>query len=395
MVSALSRRGIVHVLFHPVAAKRFAEPLVQALIADGFEAELWVQRVPGTDPFLGSLTVPVRMYASNISLNPLETAAAFIALWSQLRRRRPRIVAAHFSRGAFLPLLAALISRVPVRIYHNHGVPYLGYRGLLRWALQCLERVNCYLATHIVTVSAGMQPILQKLAPANRRVTMFGPGSACGLAPFEYHEPDMQAKTEARRAWNIGDGELVFLYVGRPHRRKGFHLMLEVFQRLFGARPDVKLLMCGCSPADVVAVLPSAPPGIRALGYREDLRGVYQAADAVLLPSLHEGFGNSLLEGAAQGCALLASNIPGPDSLVEDGKNGFLTVPGSAEDLARVLRLMDRDRPRLQALGVAAYQKAQQFRRELVIAPYIAFMRGLCAADSGFAEEKSGGRLAA
>jgi len=391
------RRGIVHVLFHPVSAKRFVEPLVAASIADGEDAELWVQPVQGAEAFLASLKVPAKICPSNLGLNPVKTVSAFFALWMNLRHRRPLVLYAHLLRGAFLPLLAAFVCRVPVRVYHNHGAPYIAYRGILRALLKAMEWANCHLATHIATDSAGMRPALRAVAPAYEPIAVYGPGSPCGLDPSEYAEtPDAAAKMRARHDWNFGDGDLVLLYVGRPHRRKGFHLTLEAFQRLFAARTDVRLLICGCSAADVAAVLPKPAPGIHALGYREDLRAVYHVGDAILLPSFHEGFGNSLLEGAAQGCAMLASRIPGPDILVEDGKNGFLTVPESVEDLMRALKEMDQDRGRLRAMGATAYQKALQFRRDLVVGPYLAFMRDIMtAADSRFSGENSGGKLAA
>jgi galacturonosyltransferase len=132
------------------------------------------------------------------------------------------------------------------------------------------------------------------------------------------------------------------------------------------------------------------------LGYLQDLMPVYQASDAILLPSFHEGFGNCLLEGAAQGCALLASRIPGPNILVEDGKNGFLVDVGDTEDLMRKLKLMDEDRTALREMGKAAYQKSLEFRRDIVLKSYLDFMHdALASADSRFRRNGSGDRLAA
>jgi glycosyltransferase involved in cell wall biosynthesis len=392
-----SRHGIVHILFHPVSAKRFVEPLVEASIADGTEAELWVQPVRGTEAFLASLKVPAKICPSNLELNPLKNIVAFFTLWTRLRQRRPLVLYAHLLRGAFLPLLAARLAFVPVRVYHNHGAPYIAYRGFLRAALMGMEWANCRLATHIATDSAGMRPALEALARKGMPVATFGPGSPCGLDESEYAaSADPQLKRQARRAWNIGEGDLVLLYVGRPHRRKGFPLTLDAFQHLFAKRHDVHLLVCGCSTVDVKAVLPVPPKNIRALGYLEDLRPVYQVADAILLPSFHEGFGNSLLEGAAQGCALLASRIPGPDILVEDGQNGFLVEPESLNDLMRAMKQMDLDRETLRAMGAAAYQKSLLFRRAIVVGAYLAFMRdSMALADSRFRAKGAGDRLAA
>jgi glycosyltransferase involved in cell wall biosynthesis len=226
---------------------------------------------------------------------------------------------------------------------------------------------------------------------------VFGPGSICGLAPSEYADTlDPSRKIKARRDLNLKDDDLILLYIGRPHKHKGFPVAIEAFGRLFAADESVKLLICGCNPADVKRFWPDPAPGIRALGYVNDLHPIYRAADAVLLPSLYEGLPYSLLEGAAQGCAMIASRIPGPDALIEEGKNGLFIMPGNVDDLVRALNQIDRNRNGLHAMGMAAYDKALEFRRERVVGPYLAFMRGIvAAADSRFRRDKASDRLAA
>ena len=200
------RNGIVHVLFHPVSAKRFVEPLVKALIDDGQQAELWVQPVKGTEAFLKGFTVPVKICPSRLGFNPVKAAATFFALVKRLRERQPLAVYAHLMRGAFLPLLAGYFSGVPVRIYHNHGVSYVGYRGALRLVLMLIEAANCRLATHVVTVNAGMRPALRAVAPRGEPVTVFGPGSICGLDASEYAgaiDPKYARQDRARTALGL------------------------------------------------------------------------------------------------------------------------------------------------------------------------------------------------
>jgi len=392
-----TRHGIVHIIFHPLAARRFVEPLAQALIDDGMEAEIWVQPVKGAEVFLAGLKVPVKFCPSNLGFNPLKAATTFFALLGQLKQRRPLVVHAHLFRGSFLPLLASFFCRVPVRIYHNHGVSYVGYRGLLRVILMLIEAANCRLATHVATVNESLRPALQAVAPAGLPIIVFGPGSVCGLAPSEYAETlDPARKAEARMDLGLNDNDLVLVYIGRPHVHKGFPVTIEAFDRLFAADPKVKLLICGCSPVDVARVCPQPPPGIRALGYVNDLHPIYRAADAVLLPSLYEGLPYSLLEGAAQGCAMIASQIPGPDALIEEGKNGLFIIPGDVDDLVRALNQIDQNREELKMMGAAALEKALEFRRERIIVPYLAFMREVvAAADSRFRTENTGDRLAA
>jgi len=68
----------------------------------------------------------------------------------------------------------------------------------------------------------------------------------------------------------------------------------------------------------------------------EDLPDYYNLADVVVLPSLDqsEAFGIVLIEAAACGKPIIASNLPGVRSVVDYGVNGFTVTPGNAKELA-------------------------------------------------------------
>ncbi len=80
---------------------------------------------------------------------------------------------------------------------------------------------------------------------------------------------------------------------------------------------------------------------VRFEGYKGDVLGYLQAADIVVLPSSLEGLSVSLLEAAAVGLPLLASNIPANRGIVNDGVNGLLFETGAIESLrAQMERLL-------------------------------------------------------
>jgi glycosyltransferase involved in cell wall biosynthesis len=71
----------------------------------------------------------------------------------------------------------------------------------------------------------------------------------------------------------------------------------------------------------------------------ENLSDYYNLADVVALPSLDqsEAFGIVLIEAAACGKPIIASNLPGVRSVVQYGVNGFTFPPGNAKELATKL----------------------------------------------------------
>jgi glycosyltransferase involved in cell wall biosynthesis len=69
-------------------------------------------------------------------------------------------------------------------------------------------------------------------------------------------------------------------------------------------------------------------------GWREDMVSVYQQAEIVCLPSYHEGLSKSLIEAAACGRPLVATDIPGCREVVRQGVNGLVVPKGDALALA-------------------------------------------------------------
>jgi glycosyltransferase involved in cell wall biosynthesis len=72
-------------------------------------------------------------------------------------------------------------------------------------------------------------------------------------------------------------------------------------------------------------------------GWVEDMGPVYKQASMVCLPSYREGLAKSLIEAAACGLPLVASDIPGCREVVKDGVNGFLFPPKQVDLLAEAL----------------------------------------------------------
>jgi len=78
---------------------------------------------------------------------------------------------------------------------------------------------------------------------------------------------------------------------------------------------------------------------IRWLGHRDDMTSIYAQSHLVVLPTTYyEGLPRSLLEGAACGRPLVATDIPGCREIVLDGENGFLVPPHDPKAIAEALR---------------------------------------------------------
>ena len=78
----------------------------------------------------------------------------------------------------------------------------------------------------------------------------------------------------------------------------------------------------------------------------DDLPGLYNMARVTVLPSINqaEAFGLVLIESMACGSAVIASDLPGVRTVVEDGVNGFLVPPKDIEGLSdKIITLLQND----------------------------------------------------
>jgi len=85
---------------------------------------------------------------------------------------------------------------------------------------------------------------------------------------------------------------------------------------------------------------------VRFLGYipyGPGLLAIYRTSDVFVLPSLTEGFPQTLLEAMGSGVPVVATRVGGVAGLVEDGRNGILVDPGSPRQICSALRRLKGD----------------------------------------------------
>ncbi len=94
-------------------------------------------------------------------------------------------------------------------------------------------------------------------------------------------------------------------------------------------------------------------------GWKDDMVQIYQAASIVCLPSSYgEGMAKSLLEAAACGRPIIASDIPGCREVIIDNVNGFLVPRQDSEQLAAAIIKLLSSKPLREKMGHASRELA-------------------------------------
>jgi glycosyltransferase involved in cell wall biosynthesis len=114
------------------------------------------------------------------------------------------------------------------------------------------------------------------------------------------------------------------------------------------------------------------------LGHRSDIPELLQQVDIAVLPSYHEGVPLFLLEAAASGLSLVATDIEGCRLIVHPGVNGLLVPPRDSERLADALFELISDPERRSRMGKESRRIAvEQFSQEIAISKYLGVYKEL------------------
>jgi D-inositol-3-phosphate glycosyltransferase len=179
-------------------------------------------------------------------------------------------------------------------------------------------------------------------------------------------------RPQARRALGHDVASALLLFVGRLQKLKGVDLALETQIELRRRGVPAKLaIVGGPSGPDGVSTLRDLHERVQAAGVINDVYFVapqshqllstwFRAADVTLVPSRAESFGLVALESSACGTPVVASEVGGLTTLVENNVNGVLLKnrdAGSWADAVQGLLVEDHAR----SLGTSAVLRAREY----------------------------------
>jgi glycosyltransferase involved in cell wall biosynthesis len=142
------------------------------------------------------------------------------------------------------------------------------------------------------------------------------------------------------------------LFVGQVCLRKGIRYLLEAWR--ISRLPGAELILLGAVHDEIRAILARYAdlPGLRILGFMQDVARVYAEASVFVLPTLDEGSAKAVSEAMAAGLPVVTT--PEAGSLVEDGKTGYLVPSRNVESLAERLAYLHARPDMRRELGGAA-----------------------------------------
>lgn len=356
LAAGLQRLGHeVHLAWSPVRA----EP--------GFRADL-----AAADGIIGH---PIKM-ARAPSMNDI---AAIGALRRLLAAHRFDVVHGHSSKAGALVRMACAGRRVPT-LYTPHAFitldPALGRMARLFYGTA--ERMLSRFSDRVICVSAEERAHALALGIAEHRLAVI----PNGLAPLR--PADRRA---ARSALGLGEATVCVGFVGRLSPQKSVARLVAAFARACPAGSRGRLMIVGEGPEraelERLADAVGARDRVKFAG-QGDGPTLMAGFDLFVLPSLYEAFPYVLLEAAARGLPIVATEVGGVSAVVRADENGFI-VPqlDSPEEMAAALampiEILVRDRSRREQMGRRSASIAAGLGVDVMVERTLALYRELLA----------------
>ena len=286
---------------------------------------------------------PIRM-SRGISLNGI---SAMLQMMKLFKTEKFDMIQYSTPNASLYASMAGKLARVPVRLYCQWGMAYVGFNGRKRQIFKMIEKLVCRLSTWIEPDSKSNLEFSHKerLYSENKSSVIWN-GSACGVNLGKFN---VERKEEYRRLirekHDIPADAFVFGYVGRITRDKGVNELLHATQLLIGNNSKIYLLMVGPEEVDdtvdqTLFQWSKESHQVRYVGRTENVEQYMAAMDCYVLPSYREGFGMTVVEAEAMAVPVIITNIPGPVDGMERDVTGYVVEKKNSIELLNAMKKM-------------------------------------------------------
>lgn len=296
---------------------------------------------------------------------------SLIRMIGVFRKEKPQVVHSMTPKAGMICMVAAWLTRVPVRIHTFTGLVWPTATGLKRRILMMTDWLTCACATHVIPEGQGVLNDLKNGGITKKPMKVLGYGNVRGVDMEFWSEKN----ADADKMEHIKDTDkFTFLFVGRIVRDKGINELVEAFMRVREGR-NVRLLLVGQYEDNLDPVSEETRMRIEKcedIVYAgpqsgRDLLAYYAVSDSFVFPSYREGFPNTVLEAGAMGLPSIVTDINGSREIIKDGKNGMIIPPRSVETLAEaMLRMVEDKTMRKQMAENAREMIVSRFEKNFV-----------------------------
>lgn len=354
-------KKVLFIVNHPVVIYNFRKELVEKLIENNYKVFVSCPYGPKIE-YLKSLgCIYVEASIERHGMNIIDELKLFSYYRKIIKNIKPDVVLTYTIKPNIYGSLASKTLGVP-SIANITGLGMaLQKKNMVSKILISLYKLSLSNAKCVFFQNEENQRFfIQNKVPMKKYQIL--PGSGVNLKQYAFSEYPKDEK------------KIRFLFIGRVMRDKGIEELISAAKIIREKNKKVNFDIVGFYEDDYKKRVDelSKLDIVQFHGSKEDIQEYIKNSHAVILPSYHEGMANVLLEAAAMGRPVIASNIPGCIETFDEGISGLGFEPRNASDLKDTLNtFLDLSHLDKRAMGIAGRKKMEkQFDRSIVVKAY-------------------------
>lgn len=302
--------------------------------------------------------------------------STLLALWKLYRRLRPELVHHITIKPILYGGIVARLMGLPAVVHAVTGLGFIFSRqGRAARLAQCMTRMAYRLTLgyrRAATIFQNPDDLREIWGVAGHPQSVIIPGAGVDPVEFTFEEESSGAPLvilASRMLWSKGVEE--FVEAARRCKADGVPCRFALVGDSDSGNPEGVPTETLCRWRDEGMV--------EWWGRREDMPEVFRQAHVVTLPTTYrEGIPKVLIEAAAAGRPLIATDMPGCREIVHHGDNGFLVPPRDPVALTSVIKTLVNDPALRRRMGRRGRERVlEEFALERILAETLAVYHGL------------------
>lgn len=294
--------------------------------------------------------------------NPLQDIALVFRYLKILGKVKPDLVLSYTIKPNIYGGIACRIKRIPYIANITGLGTSIQNGGILQKLTLSLYKCGMGKARKVFFQNTANKDFMVKHCIVNNNIEII-PGSGVNLEQHCFEE------------YPENDNKIIFTTIGRIMRDKGTNEILSAARIIKKKFPSVQFQFIGGFEEDYQEVFRQAVRDgvIQCVGEQLDIHPFIKESHAIVHASYHEGMSNVLLESAATGRPVIATNIPGCRETYEEGLSGIGFRPRDTRDLVRALEeFINLSYEKKVEMGRCGRRKMEkEFDRQIIIKRYL------------------------
>lgn len=263
-----------------------------------------------------------------------------LSLYQYFKKNKFDVIHVHGARAAFFSSIAALLCKFTNLIVSIHELSNGTYRNTLvrslentiyRWSFSKCISVSKAVAKDAITVR-GIS--LSKIITIPNCLPSTFSESISNTYNLNMFKENMQS-------------DLLVGSVGRLEAIKGHRYLIQAWPLIKNKFPTAKLKIAGAGPLEPELIKMSLELGVQPMvefcGSIDNIVQFYSALDLLVVPSLSESFGITILEAMSCSIPVIASDVGGVSEIIKHEWNGLLVPSGDPTAIAQSILRLSRD----------------------------------------------------